>query len=377
MVTHDELVRVFGADGVFTLERADVESHGVRPADVEVLCGVGLPVTAGMFFTMKVDGPYEALTMFGAETQNGPARFLILGQGAEGDEIDYADHVRYAVELESGNVLMLGIDEGEPTSDAEVINVSLGAFVEFLYRIELRREEMAGASAQEARPYTEKLVADLKAMDERAFAPERFWGGVFEALVQTGVPKIGSREAIAAALADRLPDDKSLHWATGTPVGEGVQELSAHRADGLWLLVTWGFSDPDGTLDLDTETSGLGFELTMRVPRAENDEMPPGWALEALRKLGEYVFGEGYPFADGHRMGVAGPLGPDGSRLGALAFITDPHLGTIDTPGGPVEFITAVGITRDELAEAKATSNHAVLARLAGEHGVPFTDVTR
>jgi hypothetical protein len=379
VATHAELVQVFGADGVVTLDRADVASHGVRPEVVDVLCSVGIPVTADYFFTMEVDGPYEAFTMVAAETQDGPARFLILGKGGDGDRIAHADQIRYAVELESGNVFMLALEDGELTSHAETINTTLDAFVECLYRIELRRQEMAGSSAEEARPYTEKLVAELTARDERALAPDAFWGGVFEALLQTGVPEAreGSRGAIAAALDALLPAGQPLRWSTDTPLGQGVRELSAHRADGHWLLVTWGFSDLDGDLDLDTGTSGLGFELTMRVPREDDDELPPGWALQTLRNLGGYVFGEGRAFADGHRMGVAGTLGPEGSRLGALAFVTDPQLGTIDAPNGRVAFVTAVGITRDELAEAKAIGNDAVLARITGEHGVPLTDVTR
>ncbi|WP_329236090.1 suppressor of fused domain protein [Actinoallomurus sp. NBC_01490] len=375
MVTHSELVRVFGADGVVTLDRDQLEERGFRPEDVEVLCEVGLPVTADILFTMHVDGPYDALTVFEAETPERPARFMILGKGRTDDRI------RYAVELESSNVFLLALEDGVPTPEPETINTSLGAFVEFLHRIELCAQEMGGLSLEETRPYVEKLIADLRTYDERALAPDTFWGGLMDAYLHGGVARRreGSRMAIAAALEAHLPDDKPLRWATNIPMGEGVQELSAHRGDGYWLLVTWGFSDLDGLLDVESQpgASGLGFELTMRVPRDEGDELPPGWALGTLQNLGDYVFGEGCPFADGHRMGVAGRLGPETSRLNALAFVTDPHLGVINAPDGEVEFITAVGVTREELAEAKATSNDAVLARLTGVNGVPLTDVTR
>ncbi|WP_433476095.1 suppressor of fused domain protein [Spirillospora sp. CA-142024] len=375
MVTNSELVRVFGTDGVITLDRDQLEERGFRPEDVELLSEVGMPVTAGILFTMHVNGPFDALQVFEAETPERAARFMVLGKGRTDDRI------RYTVELESSNVFLLALEDGVPTPEPETINTSLGAFVEFLYRNELCAQEMGGAPLEKTRPYIERLIADLRTHDERALAPDTFWGGLMDAYLNGGVPRQreGSREAIAAALQAHLPDDKPLRWATNIPLGEGVQELSAHRADGYWLLVTWGFSDLDGLLDVEPEpgASGLGFELTMRVPRDEDDELPPGWALATLQNLGEYVFGEGYPFADGHRMGVAGPLGPETSRLNALVFVTDPHLGVINAPDGEVEFITAVGVTREELAEAKATGNDALLARLTGSDRVPVTDVTR
>lgn len=371
MATHAELVRLFGADEVITLDPADAEAHGLRPADAQVLCSVGLPVIADIFFTMKVDGDFDALTLFEAESQHGPVRLLILGKAATDDRI------RYCLDIDSGLVLTLGLDGGVP-QDAEPVNSTLDDFVEFLYRISLRSVELAGSTAEEARPYTEQLMATLQARDERAFTTDSLWAVAFAAYLQSGVPAIreGSRMAIVAALEALLPDHPRLRWSTEAPMGKGIQELSAHRAVDHWLLVTHGFSDLDGVLDLDTGTSGLGFELTLRVPCEEDDEQPPGWALQTLLNLGDYVFGDGYPFADGHRMRVAGSLGED-SRLTALAFVTDPCLGTIEAPNGRVDFIAAVGITADELAEAKEHGNDTVAARLTEAYGVPLTDLSR
>ncbi|MEU6717936.1 suppressor of fused domain protein [Nonomuraea sp. NPDC046802] len=373
MPTYTQLVHAFGPDGVLTLDRTQVEPHNLRPDDVDTLCETGLPITAAPHFTMHVNGPYEALTAFDAQTPDRPARFLILGQPCTNDNL------RYAMELHSGNIFTIALENGTPTPNIKTINTTLDSFIEFLYRIHQRNTDMPGTSANDARPYTEKLIAELKTHDERALGPNTHWTDILNTLLDTDIPKNrdGSRQAIAAALHLLHPDEQPLRWSTETRIGQGVQELSAHRADNHWLLVTHGFSDLDDILELDTPTSGLGFELTMRVPRRQDDDLPPGWALQTLRNLGEYVFGDGYPFADGHRMGVAGQLGPETSRLNALAFITDPQLGTINTPNGTVEFITAVGVTREELAEAKATSNNAVLARLTGDNGLPITDVTR
>ncbi|MGK5557016.1 hypothetical protein ACSNOI_35945 [Actinomadura kijaniata] len=43
--------------------------------------------------------------------------------------------------------------------------------------------------------------------------------------------------------------------------------------------------------------SGLGFELTMRVPSAEGDEPPPGWARAMPRSLGPETSGLDAPLA--------------------------------------------------------------------------------
>jgi hypothetical protein len=43
-------------------------------------------------------------------------------------------------------------------------------------------------------------------------------------------------------------------------------------------------------VDEDPEVSGWGFELTLRLPRADTDTEPPRWALRLLDKLGQYVY---------------------------------------------------------------------------------------
>lgn len=179
-------------------------------------------------------------------------------------------------------------------------------------------------------------------------------------------------DAIEAAVARVVPAQQPLHWGTNAlPGQDGIYGLSAYRVDDHWLLVTFGLTELFSKDSDDPEVSGWGLELTMRVPATE--AQPPTWALRLLQQLGRYVFSTGRPFKDGHRMDPGGPITPD-TRLTAVAFATDPELGTINTPNGAVQFLTVVGITADELARMKATSTAHVLAELAATSPLLITD---
>ena len=171
-------------------------------------------------------------------------------------------------------------------------------------------------------------------------------------------------------------DRDPLHMGFGNLPGQGLYGLSAFRADGHWLLVTYGMTelfvkDSDGE-----QVSGWGYELTMRVPR--DAEQPPAWTVRLLERLCDYTWTQGRPFASGHRMDPAGPItGRDDTRLRALAFTTDPELPAIDSQFGAAEFLTVVGITADELAWMKATRTATVLAELGADSPLLITDPAR
>jgi Suppressor of fused protein (SUFU) len=184
-------------------------------------------------------------------------------------------------------------------------------------------------------------------------------------------------DAIESAVARVHPGVEPLHWETGIlPDEDGVYGLSAYRADGVWLLVTFGLTELFAKVSDDPDFSGFGFELTLGVPGEAAE--PPGWARNLLIRLGSVVFSTGTVFEDGHRLDPGGPItGGADSRLTGLAFVTDPQLPAIDSPYGAASFLEVVGITAAELAEAQASSTAAVLQRLAQSSPLLVTDPHR
>lgn len=185
--------------------------------------------------------------------------------------------------------------------------------------------------------------------------------------------------AIEAAMQEFRPGVEALRiGVTDAPETGGIVGLNVFREGGLWLLISLGLTELFQKVTDDPAFSGWGFEFTLRVPDDGAGETPPGWAIDLLCKLGAYVFGSGSPFGPGHRMDPGGPItGARGTRLTALAFAPDPELDGIDTPNGRVEFLTVVGITKDELARMKATSTREVLDAFVLDSPLLVTDPKR
>lgn len=173
-------------------------------------------------------------------------------------------------------------------------------------------------------------------------------------------------DAIDAALSALYPSVMPVHVAPGLGVafGSGVQGISAYAASKHWHYVTYGLSELWVKETEDPETSGFGYEFTMRVPRSERDAQPPEWPFTLLEKLAQTVR-QGSDYWTGHRVEVGGPIDGKRSRLIAIALVLDPELGSINTPNGNVTFLQLVGVTADELAEMRASSTDAVISRLA------------
>jgi hypothetical protein len=123
-----------------------------------------------------------------------------------------------------------------------------------------------------------------------------------------------------------------------------------------WLFVSYGLTELFEKSSADAEHSGFGFELTLRMPRAEAN--PPVWALKLLQVLGHYVLSGHGGLDTGHLIDLGGPLAPpqldeEGQEhpclLEGVVLVPDPRLGELDTAFGRVLFLQLFGLTRDEL----------------------------
>jgi hypothetical protein len=179
-------------------------------------------------------------------------------------------------------------------------------------------------------------------------------------------------DAIDAALAHLYGGQgPTFHLATdlqkrlmfgGPEALDGISVFAA-QAPAHWHLVTYGLSELYSKESTDPEWSGWGLELTLRVPRI--DDECPTWAVGLLQRLANSMHAAQRPYKPGDRIDAGGPISQAvATALRAFLLVDDPDLGVIDTPHGRLRFLQVVAVTAAELALAKQTNSADVLERL-------------
>ena len=190
--------------------------------------------------------------------------------------------------------------------------------------------------------------------------------------------------AITAMFEGLYPGQKPRHYGTLLPAFlggrdplQGISAYASGRDQPHWHLVTYGFTDLYEKGDAASDTSGYGFELTLRVART-GDLPPPSWATNLLQNLARYVFKTGNVFEPGHSLDLNGPIVLEESTVITCALFTrDPEAGQTDTPNGTVTFIQVVGATRDEYEAAMAWNTAGVLSLVQAHGPLMVTDLGR
>lgn len=191
-------------------------------------------------------------------------------------------------------------------------------------------------------------------------------------------PREGFDALVAAGTAATGTDPVVARFALGTELGGPLDGVLAYPGDGHWLLVTFGLTELGAKRSRHPDVSGIGYELTMRTPRA-GDTIPPQWSINVLNDLARRVR-TGMDLGPNDWLATPGPIGgvAENAPLTGILVVFDPRLARLGTPNGTVDFLTVVGISTAEAAEAGATGDSLpVLRRLLATSPLLVTDPRR
>jgi len=134
----------------------------------------------------------------------------------------------------------------------------------------------------------------------------------------------------------------------------------------FWCYLTFGISDLGEKHGTHPALSGLGYELTMRVP-AGPEPSPPDWPIPLLNNLARYLRPMRYDVVDSEPILFNAPLTIDPpAALTGVMFAEDVQLGYgVDTPNGYVQFRQVVGITQEEGIYQSAFGRTALVERIS------------
>ncbi|WP_461533030.1 suppressor of fused domain protein [Sinomicrobium sp.] len=197
-------------------------------------------------------------------------------------------------------------------------------------------------------------------------------------------------DCIDEKLADIYGEQEPGHYAAELPYelgGEdplnGVSFYTSAKQQPHFHFVTYGFSE----LYYDENSAGseyskFGFELTFRLKLESEEDDEIGWVYNMLQNIARYVFQTGKWFEPFHFLPAGAPIKMDSdSEITALAFVSDPELGKIDTPHGEVAFLQIVGLTTAEFQELKknptTTEVEKLIDKLQQNNKLLITDLER
>ncbi len=146
--------------------------------------------------------------------------------------------------------------------------------------------------------------------------------------------------------AHRAPLVYRMHdLSEDAPAFDGI---SAYEASEYWHFVTFGLTELYDKQNQGDDTSGFGYEFTLRLPKVS--DTPPPWAFDFLEAIGKQVW-RGATFAKGHTI-KTGPLdGRPDTRQTAVLVVRDPSFPhPLDSPNGRFEFLLLLGV-QDEVRQ--------------------------
>ncbi len=173
--------------------------------------------------------------------------------------------------------------------------------------------------------------------------------------------------AMDAAIDALYPGQEPRHYASvikymlgGPDPLDGTSVYDSHEQTFHRHIISYGMSElyyaPES---VGKEFSNWGFEFTMRIKSREGED-DPKWVIGLMNNLARYVFQSGNWFDEYHYIPANGPIRLDykTDKVGIL-FVSDPQLGSIETPHGKVTFLQMIGVTEEQLTRLKSSPEQA------------------
>lgn len=187
-------------------------------------------------------------------------------------------------------------------------------------------------------------------------------------------------EALDKVLARHFPGVDPFHMLMTSAEKDGFKAIKVLRdtQGSFWLYLTFGISDLGEKQGTHPALSGLGYELTMRVP-AGPAPSPPDWPIPLLNNLARYLRPMRYDVVDSEPILFETPLTTDPpTDLTGVMFADDVQLGYgVDTPNGYVQFRQVVGIRREEGVYQSAFGRAALVEKISRSNPLLLTILER
>ncbi|WP_030410963.1 SUKH-4 family immunity protein [Streptomyces sp. NRRL S-1448] len=167
MATQQQLIDLFGAGNITCLDLSDREVFKSAGIEAEELFDVGLPDRLAGFFSAEVVADPE--TFDGVSASIGDTQVTLVTLGAPHSDSDF----RYYLNPLDGKILLARL-VAENTR-IEIINESLGNFIEFLYRIGRYKAFSKAADDSQQADYKDLLTAYLTTLDPGSLKESDNW----------------------------------------------------------------------------------------------------------------------------------------------------------------------------------------------------------
>jgi SUKH-4 immunity protein len=167
MATQQQLIDLFGAGNITCLDLSDREVFKSAGIVADELFDVGLPDRLSGMFSVAVVADPE--TFDGVPASIGGSQVTLVTLGAPHSESD----LRYYLNPSDGRILLARLVAENP--EIEIVNESLGNFIEFLYRIGRYKAFRKGANDDQQADYKDLLTAYLATLDPGSLRETDNW----------------------------------------------------------------------------------------------------------------------------------------------------------------------------------------------------------